>query len=334
MKILISPLDWGLGHATRLIPIVDFFIKRGDSVIIGGTGSSIEKLKRTFPSLPYRTIPSFSPWFSKYFPQWLAISLQVPRFLFYILREHSLTQKIVKQDNIDIIVSDNRYGLHCRNCHSYIITHQTMPRAATWSPNWFNKLLSKIICRFINKFNACLIPDLEPSPYGISGQLSDTRYIKTKIKHIGILSQLSIHQSIAKEYIYNPNFLAIISGPEPQRTIFQVAIQKYFAQQAGQNIIVTGLTCSPTETQQIGNITIISGIDVPSLKSLIINTQKIICRSGYSTIMDLYSCNKVATLIPTPGQAEQEYLAKHLSTKGFSTISQKKLFSLIDKKKL
>lgn len=320
MKILVSALDWGLGHATRIEPIINYLEDNGHSVVIAGSGNSLQLLKRDFPNLECAELQSFSPWFFKHLPQWLAIAIQVPNFLLSIKKEYKLTQSLLNKYDIDIIISDNRYGVRSEKCKSYIITHQTSPKISSWCPHWFEKILSKRLCKYINKFDECLIPDKEPAPNGLSGILSDTQYVTTSIRYIGYLSRLSLAKGECMTN--NVKWLAIVSGPEPQRTLLEKSISNFFKQKDGRRVIIQGLA-NKHESNTIDGIEYISHCSPTELKSLIKNADNIICRSGYSTLMDLLTLNKKALLIPTPGQAEQEYLAIRAKELDFEIEAQK-----------
>lgn len=318
MKILVSPLDWGLGHATRIVPIIRRLQKKGHTIDIAGSGKSIALLRLEFPELQCFELKSFSPIFFKKNAQWLAIAMQVPQFLFSIFRERQSTQKLVNQNDYDTIISDNRYGVRDKRCHSIILTHQLSPHIATWCPKCIEKLLAFAICRLVNKFDFCLIPDIHTYPCGFVGELSRPRGLKIPMHAIGILSRLS--KKTAEE-ISPIDWLAIISGPEPQRTIFEKIIVEEFKTKSGIRIIVRGLA-EKIEHTEIDGIKLISHCDAATLSTLIQNSRTIICRSGYSTIMDLIAMKKKALLVPTPGQSEQEYLAQRMREFGFETREQ------------
>lgn len=311
MKILVSPLDWGLGHATRLIPIINWLIDHKHEIIISGSGNSLEILKKTFPNLKAINLKSFSPWYNSKIGVAISILIQIPKFLYCIYREQKATKRIVKKNNIDLIISDNRYGVRSSLCKSYIITHQLSPKCGIKYLSTFEPLLACILASFINKFNKCLIPDIKPFPDGLSGELSNPRYIKIPIQYIGILSHLTNNTKQTNDE--TPiTWLGIISGQEPHRTLFEKEITEIFRKKEGRRVIVCGKITNNNQKSNYNGIEIYPYLKSNELSKTINLADNIICRAGYSTIMDMYALNKKATFIPTPNQAEQEYLAKNL----------------------
>lgn len=318
MRILVSPLDWGLGHATRSVPIIRRLLKKGHEVDIAGSGRSIALLQQEFPDLQCFELKSFSPKFFHGNAQWLAIALQVPKFLIAIFSEKRATQTLVNQRGYDAIISDNRYGVRDRRCRSILVTHQLSPRIAKHCPAFLERILAYAICGLANKFDYCLVPDIQLFPTGLVGELSRPRRLKIPIHAIGILSRLNCNEA---KQITSINWLSILSGPEPQRTIFENLILEQFKRLSGKRVIVRGVA-EKMEHTEIDGIELLSHCDAPTLSTLIQNSRVIVCRSGYSTIMDLVSMKKTALLVPTPGQAEQEYLAVRMQEFGFKTCEQ------------
>jgi len=315
VKILVSVLDWGLGHASRTSEIVSRELAAGNEILLAGSGNSFELLKKDHPQLKTVELKSFSPWFFRYLPQWLAISIQVPKFLYYIHREKNDTERIVKEEHIEKIISDNRYGVRSASCESILITHQTYPIITSWAPQIINTIFAKALSKWINKFDKIWIPDIAPYPNGLSGKLSNCKYITVPTLTIGVLSRMNLttrqagHNHIEK--------LAIISGPEPQRSIFERDMTKTFSDTPGKCMIIRGIPQGLSKVQQQHNIEFVDHCDAQQLRNAIDNSTDIYCRSGYSTIMDLWALNKRASLNATKGQAEQEYLEKRMGKFGF-----------------
>ncbi len=303
MKILVSPLDWGLGHATRSSALVSKFLAKGDEVVLAGSGNSINMLSADFPQLRCLQLKSFSPFFFRYLPQWIAITMQVPYFVWCIAKEWQQMCKLQETEHFDLIVSDNRYGVRSSKCKNILVTHQLAPITAMWAPEWFNRLFAKCLAKLINKFDEVWVPDIKEFPNGLAGRLANPQYINIPVRTIGLLSRL---KPLNNKTLNNNkiNHLAIISGPEPQRTLMQKQIEKLFAKMEGTKIIFDGKHHTHSS----------------HLAQCIENAEHIYCRSGYSTIMDIVALNKTAILIPTYGQAEQEYLCEKMQQFGFSTI--------------
>jgi len=301
MKILVSVLDWGLGHATRTSALVGRLVAEGNDVVLAGSGKSIAMLCNDYPQLRCLKLKSFSPFFFRYLPQWVAITLQVPCFLLYIFKEWWQVHKIIAKEKFDMIISDNRYGVRNKKSCSILLTHQLSPIVAMWAPEFINTLFARCLSIFINRFDEVWVPDIADFPNGLAGRLADPRFVKIKVKTIGLLSRLEKRSDISASVI---NHLAIISGPEPQRTMFENEINQIFARSIGVKKVFNG----------------VGYISAEELSMSVQQAQQIYCRSGYSTIMDLVKMGKKAKLKPTKGQAEQEYLAERMCQFGFSKL--------------
>ena len=310
-NILVCPLNWGLGHATRIIPIIYLLLKHGHNVKIAANGYSLELLKKEFPSLKFIHLPSFNIKYSKNSLLIIKILLSVPKILLGIIKEHQQLKKIIKTEKIDIIISDNRYGLWNKHVYSIFITHQIMVKmpAVFKIFEYPAFLISKL---FILKYNKCWIPDYADAN-NLSGELSHKYKAPHNVSFIGHLSRFDNMQKIDNEK--NIDLLVILSGPEPQRTIFENIIIKQTLNTNNKVLIVEGRPQKTTSTKKLQNINIISHLQTEELLEKIQSAKIILSRAGYSTIMDFVSLNKNAVLIPTPGQTEQEYLAKYLNRK-------------------
>lgn len=310
-KILVAPLNWGLGHAVRDIPLIRALLKNNYEVIIAGEGASGELLKKEFPKLQYVCIPSFSISYPKNNFFILKLLMQISKIIKGIKKEHKQLQKIIKDYQVDIVISDNRYGLYSDKISCVFITHQISP-ALPGILKIFEKTIFKIHLKRISKFNACLIPDVE-GKNNLSGKLSHTYKLSDKYTYIGILSRFENKTEEAND-VEKYDITVIISGPEPQRSIFENIISEKILQTGKNAIIIAG---QPNLSYKNKNykLTIVSHLSRKEMQKVIINSEIIISRSGYTTIMDLVKLQKNAILIPTPGQTEQEYLADYLKDK-------------------
>lgn len=332
--ILFSPLNWGLGHGTRLIPIIRYFINRGDTCIIAGDEPTISILRTAFPKLKYLPLKGFKPSVNGSRFQPLLFALQIPTFLYWTICEHIQLKQIIKHNAIQLIISDNRYGLFHTKVKSVLITHQTNPYLGK-TLNFLRTTLAFLLSRMINRFDMCWIPD-DPS-INLSGSLSNKRFIKIPIKHIGLLSRFSKTTPVDEPHLSEslPDVVVILSGPEPQRTILERSLIAILSNSKLETVFF-GAQPHLTDlenTSSLSNIRIIKHGSDAQFKSYLESAQLVICRSGYSTLMDLVSLNKKALLIPTPGQYEQAYLAKRMEQRfGFKHIKQRDLTLLeIDK---
>jgi len=322
--VLVSPINWGLGHATRVIPIIRLLKKSGFNVVIGAYGSSSVLLKKECPDCVHVELKGFNPYYSSSFSQSFALMVQSCSFLFWKIREHKRTKKIVKDHNIDFIISDNRYGVRHKNIRSVIITHQLSPKL-----NGLLKLFEGAAARFFKKwiarFDECWIPDVSDTP-GISGVLSENRYGINNVKRIGILSRFN---KCVEPAGHKYKYLAVISGPEPWRSLLEKDVLVLFSAFKEKCAIVRGVPEGGGREYDVDGITYFDHLDSEALNNLMCSSENLLCRPGYSTLLDLFKIGRRALLVPTPGQPEQEYLAGHLSTHfGFLYVEQKDITSV------
>ncbi len=313
--ILFCPLNWGLGHATRIVPLINKSISEGHNVIIGANGVALSFLQQEFPKIECVRLKGFnvSYWTKPFFV--VGLLLQMPLFYFSILIEHLGIKRLVKQKNITKIISDNRYGLRSSSTKNIIITHQLfikLPKAF----RVFEPFTHYITRKLLQKFHECWVPDYAEQERSLSGELSHGKPVWDNVKYIGPLSRFQDfkEESTAKSY---PDVLIIISGPEPQRSYFEKEMEKRFSGTEKEVLMVCG---KPQISQEIfdDNTKKVNHLSTQELFQHLTNCKQIISRSGYSTIMDLHVLNRTAEIIPTPGQSEQEYLAElHNSKNSF-----------------
>lgn len=312
MRILISPLDWGLGHASRSAAVVKHLLAHHNEVLLAGSGDSLQLLQSEFPHLPTVNLSSFSPWVPSWLPLPLAITLQLPYFFFCILREHMALRRVVREHNIDMVISDNRYGLYSSSCPTAIITHQLSPIPWTSCPALIRHVVSWGIARLLSKFNFCIVPDFPD--HRLAGSLSTASCrVKSRLFYVGPLSRYAEYKvKNAPLDIYS---LHIITGPRKTRREYESSLNAPLTQ--------------PLTTHDAPSV-LIGGIDnnnpnyncypnasAPEIAHFIQRAQHVYSHSGYTTIMDLYILNALdrAVLTPTKGQAEQVYLASLLAEK-------------------
>jgi len=301
-RILVAPLDWGIGHATRCIPVINALINNNYDVILAADGRPMHLLTKEFPKLEIIRLKGYSIKYPKYLPMSISMLLQLPRLLYNIKKEKNTLESIIKDYSIDGVISDNRFGLHTKQVPCAFITHQLKIQ----SP-YFTKTIQRINYQYINKFNACWVMDDKKN--NLAGILSTPKKTPNNTIYIGPQSRFK-YQKIQAKY----DFLAIVSGPEPQRTILEKGLKKALKERKEKSLIILGKP-EADNTKKIGNLTIQSHLNAKDLNKAILSSNLIICRPGYSTIMDLEKLMKKAFFIPTPGQTEQEYLAKIFSQK-------------------
>jgi uncharacterized protein (TIGR00661 family) len=313
-RILVCPLDWGLGHATRCIPIIRLLLQKNAEVIIAGEGVSLELLKKEFPQLQYIVFKGYSIFYPDKGDMILKMMFSVPGIISGIIKEHRSLKKIISQYKIDIVISDNRYGLWNNNVKSIFITHQLMIKTP-----FAEKLLHRIVLNFVKKYHECWVPDTKGTD-NLSGDLSHKYPL---IDNIFFVETLSRFEADKNNSTINYDVLAIVSGPEPQRSIFEKLLIGQLKQNKLKSLLVCGKPQLNQHRQTINDFEIVSHLTAAELQKAILRSKMIIARSGYSTIMDLAVLGKKAVLVPTPGQTEQEYLAdKFMQDKIAFTQSQ------------
>ena len=308
LDILISPLDWGLGHAARCIPVISELIKAGHKVTLAGYGRSLIMLRKEFPLLECIELKGFSPSYARSGNMVLHLFLLLPRFIKTIIYEHRDINKLIEQFHFDIIISDNRYGLWNKSVTSILITHQIMIKTPGWLR--FAEYFLYLVCRLmISRFDECWIPDEKEGP-GMSGDLSHKYALPANAKFIRPLSRFQKPEPSYNKADNDIKIIAIISGPEPQRSIFEQLVTKQLRGLKEESMIIGGKPES-TQTSIINtNLTILPYLETAGLKSAISEASLVVCRSGYSSIMDMQALGAKALFVPTPGQTEQIYLAK------------------------
>ncbi|HOZ29855.1 MAG TPA: glycosyltransferase [Bacteroidales bacterium] len=318
-NILICPLNWGLGHACRIIPIIEYCIETDKTIIIASNGSSFKLLKQRFPSLIQEYIPSPILNYAK--KQSIGFRFYCSFLLLFlnIYRERKYVKNIIKKYAIDTIISDNRPGIFSRKVKSIYITHQVNVFNSA-KKGYLSGILTKLHLRIIKKYTYCFVPDYPDN--SIAGRLSENT-TGLELVYLGPLSRFSKMENNIPDEITHYNIVCIVSGPEPQRTVFEELLITKFKNTKHNVLILRGLPDNENFKTQIGSIDLLNHCNDSTLFSYLKLSEFIICRSGYSSIMDLITIGKNAILVPTPGQPEQEYLGQYLQKYGFKYLEQK-----------
>ena len=350
-RVLVAPLNWGLGHATRCVPIIRRLLEEGHEVVIAADGYPLQFLRREFPHLEWVEFEGLKVEYADGQSQVGAMLRQLPRFLRDIWREHKRLKEIVRMYDVDMVVSDNRFGLWCRGVYSVYMTHQLMvkmPRGLEWM-EW---AVWRFHRWFIKHYDECWVPDIEGDG-NLSGDLSHKYPLLENTKFIGVLSRFS-REKVEREDVrveaealglqQRYDVVAVLSGPEPHRSNLEQEIADCRLQitEGQQSTVNSQQTITPSEQSSRppktgGQYKIVNsqqsllivqglpeddlrlaehrdGVDyIPHLPTRLLQwymqeAEEIVCRSGYSSIMDLHTIGRKAHLIPTPGQTEQEYL--------------------------
>lgn len=319
-KVLIVPLDWGLGHATRCVPLIKFFLNQNWEVIIAADGAIEYLLRQEFPQLRFLKLSGYKVKYSK--SKWMLsvkIAWQIPKILNAIKKENNWLNKVIDEQKIDLVISDNRYGLYNEKVPCVFLTHQLNIKAPFV---WIEKKLQKLNWDYISRFTECWVPDSEVN--GLAGELSHPKELHPfPLRYIGPLSRFKrIMAPIKYKYLF------LISGPEPQRTLLEKKIFQGAAALKDDVLIVRGKPGDNSSHSFASNITVVDHLEGVELEKAMNSAEYIISRSGYTTVMEVASLQKRAVFIPTPGQTEQEYIALHLLKKGFAFSVQQKSFEV------
>ncbi len=315
-RLLVACLNWGLGHASRCIPIIKALQKRSVHISLASDGRAYQLLAKEFPTLQIYEMPAYDVHY-KTANMFFNIGMQLPKIIRGIYLEHRFIQQLVKEKEIDIIISDNRYGCYTTQSKNIFLTHQLNIKIP-FRP--FEKIVSLINKQFIKRFDTCWIPDFEERP-NLAGSLSHGSNLETTV-FIGALSRMR-HYPRPKKY----DAIAILSGPEPQRTFLEEEFLKQAKTLANSFLLVKGKT--DIEEHYIDeNIEVYGYMTTETLNDAIMESSLVISRSGYSTIMDLVNLQKKAILLPTPGQTEQEFLADRFEKEGIFYTQRQHNFKL------
>ncbi len=323
-NVLICPLDWGLGHACRCVPVIRAFVAAGANVLIAADHRPLAFLQKEFPGLPFVKFPAYQVTYQRNGSFTLKFMRSIPQILKSIYKEHQLLDQLIDEYNIDLVFSDNRFGLWNKKVKCIFMTHQVMIKSPVKSAI-FDSILFSFNQMFIKNYDECWIPDFE-GVINLSGDLAHQYKLPIDTYFIGPLSRFKITLQPSEDI--KIELLVLLSGPEPQRTIFEEIILKQLENTTFQTIIVQGIPEKEDVKKINDQLTIYSHLETDHLQKFIQQSDIVLCRSGYSTIMDVVVFGKKAILVPTPGQTEQEYLARYYQEKNyFYTVSQK-LFNL------
>jgi len=319
-NILVAPLNWGLGHATRCIPIIRELEKNGFTPILASDGVALQILQKEFPHLQALDLPSYEIEYAKNGAdfKWKLIK-NSPKMIDAIFAEKKTVKKWITEYNLHGIISDNRLGVYSKKVPSVFITHQlnVLSGKTTW-------ISSKLHQHFIKKFDECWIPDMEKQP-NLTGKLGHLKKSKLELRYLGPLSRLE-KKNLPIKY----KLMVILSGPEPQRTYLEQKLRREVIQFEGKVIFICGVIEAEQKIEEVANVTFYNFMTSAELEVAYNECEMVLCRSGYTTVMDLAKLGKMAFFIPTPGQFEQEYLARRLKRNGLVPYAKQDDFTIAD----
>jgi len=365
----VAPLDWGLGHAARCVPVIRLLYSKGYEVIIATDGMQKQLLQQEFPTAKFVTLKGYGITYGTgKFATFIKLLTQIPKIFSAIKKEHQWLSEFVKEQAVDIIISDNRYGFYHKNIKSVIITHQLNIITNNSFTEW---LARKVHYRLINKFHSCWVPDY-PFPDNLAGRLSNPKnFPKIHLRYVGWLVRLNNIQSLqsindqnefqvsscqfncitgnqqpatlqpTKDYTlkstaiqtsgnyFKYDVCIILSGPEPQRTILEKNILYQIKGCSFNGVLVRGLPDAMKIEIRSDNFIVYNHLPGNELTEMVLQSKYVICRGGYTSLMEMISLQKKLILVPTPAQTEQEYLAKILMEKNWAVTINQKDFDLI-----
>lgn len=317
--ILYAPLDWGFGHATRSVPIIRELLNNHNKVILGVTPLTLPLLEDEFPALKKVTIPAYDITYSSILPLWLKLAFDSIRISGIIRKEKKSLEILIRENSINMVISDSRFGFYSKKVRSVLISHQVFLK--TPFLNWVLQAMNR---KYLLKFDELWIPDFPNKAMSLSGSLSHGRQFHPLVRYVGPKSRLKPIPAKSREY----HCLILISGPQPQCRIFQDLAAQITSNHPALKFAVVS---NNKQVNTAHNIDYFHAPNAETLSRVICDSEVVICRSGYSTLMDLYVLGKQnVILVPTPGQTEQQYLASYWEkTFGFKSVKQSKLRSLL-----
>jgi UDP:flavonoid glycosyltransferase YjiC (YdhE family) len=329
---MVAPLDWGLGHATRCVPVIEGLLARGAEVVLGSAGTSLEVLKAYYPDLPILELPSYRIRYGKGNGQLRTLGRlgrQIPQVFRAIREEHEVLKGYVKKEGLDICISDHRLGMWHPEIPSYVIAHQV----AIQPPPFLGALRGPLFHRhwkYLDRFDQIWVPDF-PRPHDLSGDLVPAHLSQNpKVRHVGPLSRFASLPLPAPEVLeaWQTDLAIVLSGPEPQRSLLEAKLLRE-AQQLDQDVILVQGVPGEKREAQSGNVRLISFLGAEELGALLRQAKAVVSRSGYSSLLDYAALGlQQVALVPTPGQTEQEYLGKRLHQKQIAYSQSQRKFSL------
>jgi uncharacterized protein (TIGR00661 family) len=319
-QVLFCVLNWGVGHATRSVVIIHKLIEANFKVYLASDGEALKVLRTDFPTLQYFELPGYNIFYPRKENMLFTMLKQLPKIRKVIRQENKIISNICSKIHFDYIISDHRYGCYSTKVNSIFITHQLQPLIPE-RIKLFQKTSNLLHRKMLSHFKEFWIPDTE-DVNNLSRILSDDRSFPRKF--IGHLSGLSVQVKPVKRFAY----VALLSGPEPQRTELEKILSVQMKKSASKTLLIKGLISEGNEIETNGNYSEVGFLSGTVLSRILLGADLIFARSGYSTIMDIAKIGKQVVFIPTPGQTEQIYLAKRMFEQGWAYSMQQHEFDV------
>lgn len=323
-RVLVAPLDWGLGHAARCVPVIRELLRQDAEVILAADGRPFAFLEKEFPDLPILRLLGYGITYPKHRMLGLHLLFRAPGIAKKIKKEKKAIETLVNENNIDIIISDNRFACRTDKTFNVYITHQLNLKAP-----FGQKFATRFHKNQYEKFDEIWVPDLEGID-NLSGELGHGAITETPYRYVGPLTRFQI-ADILNARPRKWWLVVLLSGPEPQRSIFEKIVLEELSRHMEDTLILRGIPNGENKiSHPYPHVTVMNHLSGNELQEEILSAHYVLCRPGYSTLCDLSALNVSPIVVPTPGQTEQEYLAcYHSSKNNVVNISQKE-FNLRD----
>jgi UDP:flavonoid glycosyltransferase YjiC (YdhE family) len=321
MKVLVCPLDWGLGHAGRCAPLVRALAAGGHEVRLAADGGALALLRSEFPDLPWHRLPGYRVRYSRSAALLPTVLLaQAPAIALGLRAEAKALRRLLDAHPCDLVISDGRYGLRAPGVLSVLITHQIAFRGPRLPGRGLAEaLLLRLNLKALARFDRVWIPDW-PGERSLAGDLAGPARPAGNREWIGPLGRFAPPAEDGSGAGPRIDVAAVVSGPEPQRSLFESALRAALASLSGTRVLVRGRPGAPgpgLSALRAGELNVFDHLPGGELARVFAGARALIARSGYTTVMELAVLGApAAVLVPTPGQTEQEYLADHLARLG------------------
>ncbi|MCC6401243.1 MAG: glycosyltransferase [Flavobacteriales bacterium] len=311
-RVLVAPLDWGLGHAARCVPVVRALLARGAHPVLAADAGPLALLRAEFPELEHVRLPGITVRYAAGRSQFWSMARQLPAMVRSVAAERAAFDRIAAGLRLDAVISDQRFGVRSAQLPSVLITHQLFP----FTP-FAQNALRHLNLRHVARFDRCWVMD-EPVAPGLAGDLSHGTHLPPNVRYIGPVSRMAEGAATPRSA---HRVVAVISGPEPQRTLLEGILLEQLATLPGEHLLVQGLPQRPG-TRRIGRVEVVGHLTGDALREALLGASLIVSRSGYTTLMDLAALGRSALIIPTPGQHEQQYLGRLHARTGRFLVQQ------------
>lgn len=305
--LLFAVLDWGLGHATRSLPLINILVEQGYRITMASCPRVLGFLHSHFPQAAQLELPSYNVQY-RWNNMAMNVAMKAPDLIQALEEERNIIRELHEKTPFNAIISDARYGCFMPTVPSFFITHQVRIKARK---KLTDTMANKVHRQWMKNFDEIWVPDVAQLP-GIGGELSHAAMEQRRF-YLGPTSrfQLPIHKDENPTY----DWLFLLSGPEPARSQLEQQLLYLAHSHPDQKFVMIRAhdTNRSESTPSDDHVHIMDYTNSKHLETLVRQSRQVLCRSGYSTLMDLSAWQTSAVLVPTPGQPEQLYLADHIS---------------------